>query len=64
MMVSYKKLYLEAKKQLKELQSNCIDLREHQDLDHPIVFDTKKWELIYDTKNKYLIVNTKNLKQR
>ena len=60
MMTSYKKLYEEKKKQLKTLESNCIDLRDHHDLDHPIIFDTNKWELIYHTKQKYLVAHVKN----
>ena len=59
-MVSYKDRYLEVKKQLKELQSNCIDLRDHQDLGHPIVFDLKLWQFFYDTKNKKVLVDHKN----
>ena len=59
MMVSYKELYLETKKQLKDLEANCIDLRNHKDIDHPIIFDTNKWELIYNKENKYLIFNVK-----
>jgi len=53
-MVSYKKLYLEMQKQLKELQSNCI----------PIILDTKLWQLSYDQENKKMLIDRKNLPKR
>jgi len=58
-MVSYKDKYLEVKKQLKALESNCIDLRNHQDSDHPIIFDEKKWQIIYDTIDKKIMMTKK-----
>ena len=60
-MTGYKDRYLKTKKQLKELQSNCIDLRDHQDSDHPINFDLKIWEFIYDIKNNKLLARKKSI---
>ncbi len=47
-MVSYKEMYLEKKRQLKELESNSIDLRTTKIL----TFERGKWRIMYtDEKN-------------
>lgn len=56
-MASYKELYLKEKEQLKELQSNCIDLRDHQEPGHVLAFDKEKWDLISD--NNFIIIDRK-----
>ena len=56
-MVSYKELYLKTKKLLKELESNCIDLRDYQEPGHVLAFDKEKWCLINDI--NFVIVDRK-----
>ena len=46
-MVSYKELYMKTKKQLRELESNSIDLRGKPTL----VFEKGKWGISMDEKH-------------